>query len=145
MNNITYKMREISWNSAAVPEIVRIKNSLNVLSYILFVALIIPLWFFVAALENGYDLGSPELMVPAVALVAMIVVIVLCGALLARLDYVAGSYRCKCCGHSYVPSLQDLKNGIPAFQYTWLECPECKEHSWHEKELYKVCEEEEKA
>lgn len=61
-----------------------------------------------------------------------------CGTIAAELEYLAGYYKCKKCGHVHFP--ESSGNVIFAPHIGWsryIRCPNCNKKSWHKKVLTK--------
>ena len=50
-----------------------------------------------------------------------------------RIEQIAGYYRCKSCGHTYVPHYRSVFLARHIGRNRNMLCPECKKHTWHEK------------
>lgn len=54
-----------------------------------------------------------------------------------KIEQVAGYYECKCCGHRYVPTLQQVTIAQHMGRTRKMKCPECGKKSWQKKVLSK--------
>ncbi len=54
-----------------------------------------------------------------------------------RIEQTAGYYKCKHCGHKYVPSYQSVLWAMHMGRTRYMKCPECKKHSWQKKVISK--------
>ena len=54
-----------------------------------------------------------------------------------RIEQVAGYYRCKECGHRYVPTYKAVNLAMHMGRTRYMRCPECGKKSWQEKVLSK--------
>ena len=50
-----------------------------------------------------------------------------------RIEQVAGYYKCKCCGHSRVPSFKEVFLAQHYGRTRKLRCPSCGKKCWHKK------------
>ncbi len=54
-----------------------------------------------------------------------------------KIEQIAGYYKCKKCGHTYVPTFKAI-NLAPHFGRTrYMKCPECHQKSWQKKVISK--------
>ena len=50
-----------------------------------------------------------------------------------RIEQIAGYYRCKSCGHTYVPRYTSVFFAMHMGRNRHMVCPMCKKRAWHEK------------
>ena len=73
-----------------------------------------------------------------IALIALGFVLFLAGCFYAvRIEQVAGYYKCKECGHSYVPTYKAVNMAPHMGRTRFMRCPECGKKSWQKKILSK--------
>ena len=54
-----------------------------------------------------------------------------------RLEQVAGYYKCKKCGHAYVPDYKSVTMAMHMGRTRYMKCPKCNQKSWQKKILSK--------
>ena len=54
-----------------------------------------------------------------------------------RIEQVAGYYKCKCCGHKYVPTYKAISMAMHMGRTRYLKCPNCGKKSWQKKVISK--------
>ena len=54
-----------------------------------------------------------------------------------KIEQVAGYYKCKECGHSYVPTYKTVNLAMHMGRTRYMRCPNCGKKSWQEKVLSK--------
>ena len=62
-------------------------------------------------------------------------VIGLCFAM--KIEQVAGYYKCKVCGHCYVPTYKAVNIAMHFGRTRYMKCPECHKRSWQKKVVSK--------
>ena len=56
------------------------------------------------------------------------------GIIVDKLDQQTGYYRCKTCGHAYIPGNKDFAFAFGLrYKNVSMRCPQCKRRRWHEK------------
>lgn len=54
-----------------------------------------------------------------------------------RIEQVAGYYRCKECGHTYVPTYMAMQKAMHMGRTRYMTCPACGKKSWQKKVISK--------
>ena len=54
-----------------------------------------------------------------------------------KIEQVAGYYKCKECGHSYVPTYKAVNLAMHMGRTRYMRCPNCGKKSWQKKVLSK--------
>ena len=54
-----------------------------------------------------------------------------------KIEQVAGYYKCKECGHSYVPTYKAVNQAMHMGRTRYMRCPNCGKKSWQKKVLSK--------
>ena len=54
-----------------------------------------------------------------------------------RIEQVAGYYKCKHCGHTYVPTYNEMVMAMHMGRTRYLKCPKCGKKSWQKKVVSK--------
>lgn len=54
-----------------------------------------------------------------------------------RIEQTAGYYKCRKCGHSYVPTYSSVLWSMHYGRTRYMKCPECHKHSWQKKVISK--------
>lgn len=54
-----------------------------------------------------------------------------------KIEQVAGYYKCKHCGHTYVPTFKAINLAMHMGRTRYLQCPKCGKKSWQKKVLTK--------
>lgn len=54
-----------------------------------------------------------------------------------RIEQVAGYYKCKACGHTYVPTYKAVNMAPHMGRTRYMRCPKCDKKSWQKKVLSK--------
>ncbi len=54
-----------------------------------------------------------------------------------KIEQVAGYYKCKVCGHKYVPTYKAVFLAMHMGRTRYMRCPECHKKSWHKKVISK--------
>ena len=54
-----------------------------------------------------------------------------------KIEQFAGYYKCKCCGHKYVPSTKSIWMSMHMGRTRYMRCPECHKKSWQKKVISK--------
>lgn len=54
-----------------------------------------------------------------------------------KIEQVAGYYKCRECGHCYVPSLKSVYMAMHFGRTRYMKCPECNKRSWQKKVISK--------
>lgn len=54
-----------------------------------------------------------------------------------RIEQVAGYYKCKCCGHKYVPTYKAVNLAMHMGRTRYMKCPNCGKKSWQKKVISK--------
>lgn len=54
-----------------------------------------------------------------------------------RIEQVAGYYKCKECGHTYVPTFKAINLAMHMGRTRYMKCPKCNKRSWQKKVLTK--------
>ena len=54
-----------------------------------------------------------------------------------KLEVSVGAYKCKNCGHEFVPTYTQALNAMHAGTTRYLKCPKCGKMSWQKKKLTK--------
>lgn len=54
-----------------------------------------------------------------------------------KIEQIAGYYKCKACGHRYVPSYMAVNLSMHLGRTRYLKCPKCEKKSWQEKVISK--------
>ena len=71
-----------------------------------------------------------------IALIVAAFALFLAGCFYAlRIEQVAGYYRCKVCGHRYVPTYKAVNHAMHMGRTRYMKCPKCNEKSWQKKVL----------
>ena len=52
---------------------------------------------------------------------------------LIRIEQTAGYYKCKKCGHTYIPKYKSVFLSMHAGRTRYMKCPKCNEKSWQKK------------
>lgn len=52
-----------------------------------------------------------------------------------KIEQSAGYYKCKECGHKYVPSYRSITIAPHYLRTRYMKCPKCKKRSWQKKTL----------
>ena len=52
-----------------------------------------------------------------------------------KIEQKAGYYKCKECGHKYVPSFKSVFMSMHSGRTRYMRCPKCSEKSWQKKVL----------
>jgi transcriptional regulator with XRE-family HTH domain/DNA-directed RNA polymerase subunit RPC12/RpoP len=50
-----------------------------------------------------------------------------------RIEQVAGYYKCKHCGHKYIPTAKQITFSMHMGRTRYMECPNCHKKSWQKK------------
>ena len=56
---------------------------------------------------------------------------------LIRIEQTAGYYKCKKCGHTYIPKYKSVFLSMHAGRTRYMKCPKCNEKSWQKKVISK--------
>lgn len=54
-----------------------------------------------------------------------------------KIEQIAGYYKCKNCGHTYVPSFKSASLASHMGRTKYMKCPKCNTKSWQKKVLNK--------
>lgn len=54
-----------------------------------------------------------------------------------KIEHIAGYYKCKECGHTYVPTFKAINLAMHMGRTRYLKCPECHKRSWQKKVISK--------
>ena len=54
-----------------------------------------------------------------------------------KIEQVAGYYKCKLCGHKYVPTFKAVSFSMHMGRTRYMECPNCHKKSWQKKVVSK--------
>ena len=54
-----------------------------------------------------------------------------------KIEQVAGYYKCKRCGHTYVPTYNEMVKAMHMGRTRYLKCPKCGKKSWQKKVVSK--------
>lgn len=54
-----------------------------------------------------------------------------------KIEQVAGYYKCKECGHTYVPTFKAINLAMHMGRTRYMRCPECHKKSWQKKVISK--------
>ena len=54
-----------------------------------------------------------------------------------KIEQVAGYYKCKRCGHTYVPTYNEMAMAMHMGRTRYLKCPKCGKKSWQKKVVSK--------
>ena len=54
-----------------------------------------------------------------------------------KIEQVAGYYKCKVCGHCYVPTYKAVNMAMHFGRTRYMKCPECHKRSWQKKVISK--------
>ncbi len=54
-----------------------------------------------------------------------------------RIEQIAGYYKCKNCGHTYVPTYKAVNLAMHMGRTRYMKCPECHKKTWQKKVLSK--------
>lgn len=54
-----------------------------------------------------------------------------------KIEQVAGYYKCKHCGHTYVPDFKTVSFSMHMGRTRYIKCPECGKKSWQKKVISK--------
>ena len=54
-----------------------------------------------------------------------------------KIEQVAGYYKCKCCGHTYVPTYKAVNLAMHMGRTRYMKCPNCHKKSWQKKVINK--------
>ena len=54
-----------------------------------------------------------------------------------RIEQTAGYYKCKKCGHTYIPKYKSVFLSMHAGRTRYMRCPNCNEKSWQKKVISK--------
>lgn len=66
-----------------------------------------------------------------IGLIVSAVVIIICGiACAVALEFDAGKYECRKCGHKFVPTVTEYVNAAHTITRRHLKCPNCGKKSW---------------
>lgn len=87
----------------------------------IFIAALLPMedWYRLVLIFSGFIPG----------------VIGLCFAM--KIEQVAGYYKCKVCGHCYVPTYKAVNMAMHFGRMRYMQCPECRKRSWQKKVVSK--------
>ena len=58
-------------------------------------------------------------------------------AVAIKIEQVAGYYKCQHCGHTHVPSLNDMYRSMHMGRTRYMKCPKCEKKSWQKKVIEK--------
>lgn len=62
----------------------------------------------------------------------------ICVVVSSTLEYVAGYYKCKKCGHTHFPESEtEVVTSMHIGWSRYIKCPNCNKRSWHKKVLTK--------
>ena len=102
---------------------------LEVLILILTILPIVSTAFFCE--HNG--LGETESVIAVLmSLIPFLIAVPFC----LSAELLAGKYKCKKCGHEYIPEELNKILWAPHIGWTrYMKCPECGQWAWHKKEL----------
>ena len=56
---------------------------------------------------------------------------------LIRIEQTAGYYKCKKCGHTYIPKYKSVFLSMHAGRTRYMKCPKCNKKSWQKKVISK--------
>ncbi len=79
----------------------------------------------------------PEGIWQIVAIIGLCVVFLIPCFYALKLEVSVGAYKCKNCGHEFVPTYTQALNAMHMGTTRYLKCPECKKRSWCKKVLNK--------
>ena len=54
-------------------------------------------------------------------------------AVALKIEQIAGYYKCKNCGHTYVPTYKAVNMAMHIGRTRYMECPECHKKTWQKK------------
>lgn len=63
--------------------------------------------------------------------------ILIAAPFMLRIEQVAGYYKCKECGHTYVPTFKAINLAMHMGRTRYMKCPKCNKISWQKKVLTK--------
>ncbi len=97
---------------------------------------IITLLFVFALIITAY-LAPMDDWVKYLLICISLLLVVMVGLVLTKIEQVAGYYECNCCHHKYIPTFLAI-NIAPHFGRTrHMKCPKCGKKSWQEKVISK--------
>ena len=66
-----------------------------------------------------------------------LVPILVASPFMLKIEQVAGYYKCKECGHTYVPTFKAINLAMHMGRTRYMRCPECHKKSWQKKVISK--------
>lgn len=66
-----------------------------------------------------------------------LVPILVASPFMLKIEQVAGYYKCKKCGHTYVPTFKAINLAMHMGRTRYMRCPECHKKSWQKKVISK--------
>ena len=66
-----------------------------------------------------------------------LVPILVASLFMLKIEQVAGYYKCKECGHTYVPTFKAINLAMHMGRTRYMRCPECHKKSWQKKVISK--------
>ena len=76
----------------------------------------------------------PEGVWQFVVVVAIVIVFMIPCFYALKLEVSVGAYKCKNCGHAFVPTYKQALNAMHRGTTRYLKCPKCQKRSWCKKE-----------
>ncbi len=89
------------------------------------------------ALIGGLAIAAfliPEGVWQLVMIIALCIVFLIPCFYALKLEVSVGSYKCKKCGHEFVPTYKQALNAMHRGTTRYLKCPKCQKRSWCKKE-----------
>ena len=76
----------------------------------------------------------PEGIWQLVMIIALVIVFLIPCFYALKLEVSVGAYKCKKCGHEFVPTYKEALNAMHTGTTRYLKCPKCQKRSWCKKE-----------
>ena len=82
------------------------------------------------------------LLIPAgvwqlVAIIGIVILFLILCLYALKLEVSVGAYKCKNCGHEFVPTYREALNAMHMSTTRYLKCPECGKRTWCKKTIKK--------